>query len=64
MAGKTFGVMQLPLTLPTLDEMAGLEGDDPLVLAGYFAGLLGEAMAHAEALWRLERALREESPRR
>jgi hypothetical protein len=29
-----------------------------------FAGLLGEAMAHAEALWRLERALREESPRR
>ncbi len=28
------------------------------------AGLLGEAIAHAEALWRLETALREEMPPR
>jgi hypothetical protein len=27
------------------------------------AGLLGEAIAHADALWRLESALREERPR-
>ncbi len=40
MAGKTFRVMQLPLTLPTLDEMIGLEGNDPHVLAGYFDDLL------------------------
>jgi len=29
-----------------------------------FAGLLGEAVAHAEALWRLESALRTEAQRR
>jgi hypothetical protein len=29
-----------------------------------FAGLLGEAIAHADALWRLESALRQEPPRR
>jgi hypothetical protein len=27
-----------------------------------FAGLLGEAIAHADALWRLESALRQELP--
>lgn len=40
MAGRTFRALQLPLTLPTLDEMIGLEGHDPHVLARYFAGLL------------------------
>jgi undecaprenyl phosphate-alpha-L-ara4FN deformylase len=40
MGGTVFRVMQLPLTLPTLDEMIGLEGHDPHVLARYFAGLL------------------------
>jgi len=40
MAGRIFRVVQLPLTLPTLDEMVGLEGTDPEALARYFAGLL------------------------
>lgn len=40
MEGRSFRVVQLPLTLPTLDEMIGLEGDDGPVLARYFAGLL------------------------
>lgn len=38
--GRTFRTMQLPLTLPTLDEMIGLEGDDPKGLARYFTSLL------------------------
>jgi hypothetical protein len=29
-----------------------------------FAGMLGEAIAHAEALWRLESALRQQVPTR
>jgi undecaprenyl phosphate-alpha-L-ara4FN deformylase len=40
MDGTTFRVMQLPLTLPTLDEMIGLEGNDVETLARYFTGLL------------------------
>jgi peptidoglycan/xylan/chitin deacetylase (PgdA/CDA1 family) len=40
MAGRTFRVMQVPLTLPTLDEVIGMEGNDARVLARYFAGLL------------------------
>jgi peptidoglycan/xylan/chitin deacetylase (PgdA/CDA1 family) len=40
MNGRQFAVMQIPLTLPTLDEMIGLEGHEPSGLARYFAGLL------------------------
>ena len=32
--------MQLPLTMPTLDEVVGLEGNDPETLAGFFCGQL------------------------
>ncbi len=44
MDGRTFRTTQIPLTLPTLDEMIGLEGDAPENLAGYFAGLLGPGL--------------------
>jgi undecaprenyl phosphate-alpha-L-ara4FN deformylase len=40
MDGKTFRVLQIPLTLPTLDEVVGLEGNDTGTLARYFSGRL------------------------
>lgn len=40
MGGKTFSVMQLPLTMPTLDEVVGLEGSDFQTLSGYFCDQL------------------------
>lgn len=40
MAGRTFKVLQLPSTLPTLDEMVGLEGTDQEKLARFFAASL------------------------
>ncbi len=40
MSGRTFKVLQLPSTLPTLDEMVGLEGTNQRELAAYFAGCL------------------------
>lgn len=42
MGGRTFKVLQLPSTLPTLDEMVGLEGTDQNGLATFFAGCLRE----------------------
>ncbi|MGD0230016.1 MAG: polysaccharide deacetylase family protein [Syntrophorhabdales bacterium] len=44
MGGRTFKVIQLPSTLPTLDEMVGLEGDDPLGLARFFARSLTDGL--------------------
>ena len=40
MGGRTFNVKQVPLTLPTLDEMVGIEGDDPETLSRYFLACL------------------------
>ena len=36
MGGRSFSVLQLPLTMPTLDEVIGLEGNDPQTLADFF----------------------------
>jgi peptidoglycan/xylan/chitin deacetylase (PgdA/CDA1 family) len=44
MEGRTFKVLQLPSTLPTLDEMVGLEGKDQSRLARFFADLLQEGL--------------------
>ncbi len=44
MGGKTFTVVQLPLTLPTLDEMVGIEGDDHETLSRYFAASLSPGL--------------------
>ena len=44
MDGRTFGVLQIPSTLPTLDEMVGLEGNDQAGLARYFADALTEGL--------------------
>lgn len=40
MGGRTFNVLQIPSTLPTLDEMVGLEGTDQKTLARFFADSL------------------------
>jgi undecaprenyl phosphate-alpha-L-ara4FN deformylase len=52
MAGRTFSVLQLPLTMPTLDELVGLEGKDPQLLADFFIGQLTPGLnifaVHAE----------------
>jgi peptidoglycan/xylan/chitin deacetylase (PgdA/CDA1 family) len=40
LGGRTFNIMQLPSTLPTLDEMVGLEGSDQAGLARFFAASL------------------------
>jgi undecaprenyl phosphate-alpha-L-ara4FN deformylase len=40
MGGSTFTVMQLPLTMPTLDEVVGLEGNDFQSLADFFCSQL------------------------
>lgn len=52
MEKNRFSVIQIPTTLPTLDEVVGIEGDDPAKLAKYFSGLLKEDIniltAHAE----------------
>ena len=44
MAGRTFSVLQLPSTMPTLDEMVGLEGKDQSRLARFFADSLEEGL--------------------
>jgi undecaprenyl phosphate-alpha-L-ara4FN deformylase len=44
MAGRRFTIMQLPSTLPTLDEMVGLEGNDDVSLADYFLGCLNDGL--------------------
>ena len=44
MGGSTFKIMQLPLTMPTLDEVVGLEGNDPQTLADFFCGQLNSGL--------------------
>ncbi len=44
MGGRTFPVLQIPSTLPTLDEMVGLEGNDQATLAAFFANSLTEGL--------------------
>ncbi len=44
LGGRTFTVLQVPSTLPTLDEMVGLEGNDQESLARYFAGTLAPGL--------------------
>jgi undecaprenyl phosphate-alpha-L-ara4FN deformylase len=44
MAGSTFELVQIPTTLPTLDEVVGLEGDDSKSLASFFFGCLHEGL--------------------
>ncbi len=44
MAGRVFKTPQIPSTLPTLDEMVGLEGDDETSLADFFARSLTDGL--------------------
>jgi peptidoglycan/xylan/chitin deacetylase (PgdA/CDA1 family) len=44
MGGNQFNVLQVPTTLPTLDEVVGLAGHDPIPLARYFVNLLSEGL--------------------
>jgi undecaprenyl phosphate-alpha-L-ara4FN deformylase len=44
MGGNTFTIMQLPLTMPTLDEVVGLEGNDPQTLVDFFCGRLNPGL--------------------
>lgn len=52
MAGSTFELVQIPTTLPTLDEVVGVEGDDSKSLADFFFGSLEDGLnvftIHAE----------------
>jgi len=52
MGDKNFSILQIPTTLPTLDEVIGIAGDDAVALARHFAGLLSENLniltVHAE----------------
>jgi hypothetical protein len=52
MDGRTFRIVQIPSTLPTLDEMVGLEGHDSSTLASFFTasltGGLNVISVHAE----------------
>jgi undecaprenyl phosphate-alpha-L-ara4FN deformylase len=41
MGGRVFKIMQIPLTMPTLDEVVGLEGNDAETLARFFLRQLG-----------------------
>ena len=45
-------------------DAAETEATERFLRQRRFAGLLGEAIAHAEALWRLESALQKETQRR
>jgi peptidoglycan/xylan/chitin deacetylase (PgdA/CDA1 family) len=42
MGDRPINILQIPTTLPTLDEVVGIEGSEPRLLAGYFKDLLSE----------------------
>lgn len=42
--GRVFPLLEIPSTLPTLDEMVGMKGTDPEELARYFLSLLGNGL--------------------
>jgi undecaprenyl phosphate-alpha-L-ara4FN deformylase len=44
MENVVHGTLQIPSTLPTLDEMVGLEGNTPAELARYFLGCLADGL--------------------
>ena len=44
MGGRTFTTLQVPLTLPTLDEMVGIAGNDSETLSRYFAASLRDGL--------------------
>ena len=44
MGGSQFNIIQIPTTLPTLDEVVGLAGHEPISLARYFVDLLSEGL--------------------
>jgi len=44
MGGRTFRTPQIPSTLPTLDEMVGLEGKEQTTLARFFVGSLNDGL--------------------
>jgi peptidoglycan/xylan/chitin deacetylase (PgdA/CDA1 family) len=52
MAGSSFELVQVPTTLPTLDEVVGLEGNDSSSLSDFFLGALTDGLnvltVHAE----------------
>jgi hypothetical protein len=44
MGSDQFNILQIPTTLPTLDEVVGLAGYEPLSLARYFIDSLSEGL--------------------
>lgn len=52
MAGEKFSILQIPTTLPTLDEVVGIAGNEPVSLSRHFVNLLTEGLniltVHAE----------------
>lgn len=44
LGGTRFGVLQIPSTLPTLDEMVGIAGTDQDALTGHFLSLLTDGL--------------------
>jgi hypothetical protein len=44
MGSDQFNILQIPTTLPTLDEVVGLAGHEPLSLARYFIDSLSEGL--------------------
>ena len=44
MGGRTFSTPQIPSTLPTLDEMVGLEGNEQTTLTRFFVGSLNNGL--------------------
>jgi undecaprenyl phosphate-alpha-L-ara4FN deformylase len=44
LGGEKFNVLQIPSTLPTLDEMVGIAGTDQLTLVDHFFSRLGDGL--------------------